>query len=83
MRFKILDKNRYPLPGTNGRYIHLASIQHSLREFIYFLDQQTHKTDIEEITGGRMEAIDDDNLWNDLAMTLKEAGLDIMVHKDG
>jgi hypothetical protein len=54
-----------------------------LREFIYFVDQQTHKTYIEEITGGRMEAIDDDNLWNDLAMTLKEAGLDIMVHKDG
>ena len=81
MRFKILNKNRYPLPGTKGRYIHLASIQHSLREFIYFVDRKTNKTYIEEITGGRMEAIDDDNLWNDLAMTLKEAKLDIMVEK--
>ena len=81
MRFKILNKNRYPLPGTNGRFVHLASIQYSLREFIYFLDTQTRKTFIEEITGGSMEAIDDDNLWNDLAMTLKEAKVDIMVEK--
>jgi len=81
MRFKILNKNKYPLPGTNGQWIHLASIQYGLREFIYFLNRGTQKTYIEEITGGKLEVIDDDNLWNDLAMTLKEAGLDKMVER--
>lgn len=82
MRFQIKDKTKYPLPGTNGRFIHLATILYSVREFIYFVDKNTQQSYIEEITGGSLRTIDDDNLWNDLAQTLKEQGLDIMVRKE-
>jgi hypothetical protein len=83
MRIKIADRNRYPLPNTKGQFTHLATIHYGIREFIYFVDRVTQKSYIEEITGGTLRAIDDDNLWNDLAQSLKENGLDIMVSKDG
>ena len=81
MRIKIADKNRFPLPNTDGRFIHIATLHYGLREFIYFVDRSTQKTYIEEITGGTLKAIDDDNLWNDLAQTIKEHKLDYMVQK--
>ena len=46
---------------------------------MYFVDRSTQKTYIEEITGGTLKAIDDDNLWNDLAQTIKEHKLDYMM----
>lgn len=62
--------------------MHLATIHYGLREFIYFVDRQTQQSYIEEITGGSLSVIEDDNLWNDLAMHLKEHGADIMIQKD-
>lgn len=79
MRIKIADKNKYPLPKTNGRFIHIATMHYGLREFIYFVDKATQQSYIEEITGGTLQIIEDDNLWNDLAQTLKEHKLDHMV----
>ena len=72
MRFRFTDLNPFPLPGTNGKFIHLATIQYGLREFIYFTQKDTHLTWIEEITGGKLIEITDDNLWNDLAMFVTE-----------
>ena len=82
MGFKIINTNKFTLPNTRGRFTHIATIHGGLREFIYFVDKITYKTYIEEITGGTLKAVDDDNLWNDLAMTLKQHGLDVMARKE-
>lgn len=82
MRIKIADKRPYALPGTNGRFWHLATIHYGIREFIYFIDKQNGITYIEEITGGTLNVINDDKLWNDLAQTLKENKLDLMGPKN-
>jgi hypothetical protein len=42
---------------------------------MYFVDTVTQNTYIEEITGGHLEAISDDNLWQDLASFIQEQGL--------
>jgi len=59
---KIIDSNRYYLPNTHKEYIHLATIQHQLREYICFAHVSTQKVYIEEITGGSLEWIADDGL---------------------
>lgn len=71
---KLLNSNRYELPGTNGRWIHLASLQDnfSLKEYICFIDRTTNKCYIEEIDFQGLHLIDDDNLINDLKQFLDE-----------
>lgn len=64
---KFLDRNKYALKGTNGRFFHLASIQHGVREYMCFVDKHTTKIYIEEITGGHLEFIKDESLANELA----------------
>jgi hypothetical protein len=60
MRF--LDKNRYALKGTGSRWFHLASIEDNVHEYMCFVDKQTGKVYIEELTGGHLEFIKDDSL---------------------
>jgi len=74
-RFIIINKKTFPLPGTRGRFTHLATIQYGIREFMYFKDKLEHRVYIEEITGGHLERIEDDSLWNSLKEFLDEKGL--------
>jgi len=76
MDFKLLDSNRFYLQGTNQRFLHLASIIRGIREYIFFLDMQTSQSYIEEITGGDLEKIEDDELWDALANFIKEKKID-------
>jgi hypothetical protein len=64
---KFLNKNKFPLNNTNGRYFHLATIEHGVREFMCFVDRSTGKIFIEEITGGHLDFIEDDQLANALS----------------
>lgn len=67
--FVTTDTNRYHLkvPRPNHeRWLHLATIQKGVREFMLFVDLQTSKAYIEEITGGSLEKIEDDQLHQDL-----------------
>jgi len=64
---KLIDSNRYYLPGTSGRWIHIATVHHGLREYMCFADRSNNKMYIEEITGGSLEFIDDDSLAQGLA----------------
>jgi hypothetical protein len=59
--FKATDTNRFFLPGTD-RFLHIASVSKGLRQFICFVDKQTEKMYVEEITTGQLEFIDDDSL---------------------
>jgi len=74
-KFKLADTKRFPLPGTNNRVMHLATIYYGLREFVYFKDNRTQRVYVEEITGGQLHKINDDNLWNDLGDFLEKNGL--------
>jgi hypothetical protein len=75
---KLLDTNRFYLTGTNNRFLHLATVQHGVREFTCMVDLQTSKVYIEEMTTGHPEFIQDDGLAQALSdfLTLKGA-LDI------
>lgn len=61
---KLTDTNRYYLqtPATPKRWLHLATVHDSVREFICFADRLTNQIYIEEITGGHLEMIEDDKL---------------------
>ena len=77
--FKLVDTNRFPLKGTNGKILHLATITKGVREFVFIMDQTTSKTYLEEVTGGRMEWIDDDSLHEDLSHFVEQVGLNKFV----
>lgn len=70
-RFIILNRKQFALPGTNGRFKHLATITYGVREFMAFLDMDTVNTYVEEITGGHLEEVKDEELWQDLVRFLQ------------
>jgi hypothetical protein len=72
---KLISTNRYYLPNTNNRFLHLASIHYGVREFICFKDTFEEKMYIEEITGGHLQFIDDDALAEGLSDFLRDNGV--------
>lgn len=64
---KLIDTNRYEMKGTNGRFIHLATIQDGMHEYICMYDLTQSKCYIEEISGGTLKFIDDDIVAKELA----------------
>lgn len=75
MRKILIDTNRYNLKGTNNRFLHLATVQRGLREYMCFIDKTNGKTYIEEITGGSLQFIEDDFLAEELTNFLTETGV--------
>ncbi len=76
--FKLLNSNRYYLPNTDNRFLHLATVHHSVREYICFADTKTQNIYIEEITRGILQWISDDKLVESNSSFLTEKnGLDI------
>lgn len=73
--FKLIDTNRYFLEGTRNNFIHIASIGRGLREFVLLLERSTKKVYLNEITGGNLEYIDDDSLYEDLMNFVEEKKL--------
>ena len=74
-KFQIINKAQFPLPGSGGRFTHLATVTHGVQEFMFFLDSALGQTHIEEITGGSLVKIEDDILWDALGNFLQESGL--------
>jgi hypothetical protein len=72
---KLIDSNRYYLPNTKKQYLHIATVQHQLREYICFANVQNQKVYIEEITGGSLEFVADDGLATGLHNFLTERGI--------
>lgn len=75
MRFVLANSSIFDLPGSNGRFVHLASIHYGAREFMGFVDRTSSKAYIEEVTGGHLEVVTDDNLWTEIADYLNERQL--------
>jgi hypothetical protein len=71
----LADSNIFPLEGTGGRWLHLATIHHSLREFMHFYDMWTGQGYIEELTGGDLTFIEDDALYTELEEFLAKEGV--------
>jgi hypothetical protein len=55
---KLLDTNRFYLPGTS--YLHIGSVQDGMREYVCFYQRIGHKLYIEEITTGELKKMEDD-----------------------
>jgi len=75
VRFILKDTNRFFLAGTQNRFLHLATVQRNLREYMCFSDRQTNKTYIEEVTGGSLNFIKDDSLALGLQQFLEDKGV--------
>ena len=75
MEFLLANNNRFDLPGTDGRFLHLATIHKSVREFMCFADKHYGKIYIEEITGGNLSFIKDDSLVESITEFLRERGV--------
>ncbi len=63
---KLLNTNRFSLPGTHNRFVHIATVQDGLSEFMCFFDGLEKKMYIERITASSLEFIEDDKLAQDL-----------------
>ncbi len=74
---KLLDTNRYYLPGQNV-YLHLATITENLREWVCFADTRTNQVFIEELTFGQLDRIEDDSLAQALSDFLTYKGVLLM-----
>lgn len=74
-QFKVKNSDRYFLPGSNKDFLHLATLNSGLREFMVFSDQRTNQLYIEETSWGNLQKIEDEELWNDLAAFIQEKNL--------
>lgn len=82
MSISIDDDKVYPLPNTNGRFIHLATLKKGVRLFIVFVDESTLSLYIEEITTGQLQVINNDELFMSLHKFAGEQGLLQRVRKN-
>ena len=69
---KITNTDRYYLKGTNNRFLHLATVIDRLHEYIAFIDLQTNKCYIEELTVNGLLFIEDDDIAEDVNHLLIE-----------
>lgn len=76
--FRLLNTNRFYLPGTGGEYLHLASISYGLKEYMCFANTRTQEIYIEAITGGQLEFIEDNSLVESIAKFLEDKQVTLM-----
>lgn len=78
--FKIISSDICELTMGNSsvKWLHLGTIHHGVREYMCFLEVAGNDCYIEEITGGHLARIDDDQLANDLAKFCDERGITSM-----
>jgi len=62
--WNVKDKNKDLLPFW--RWEHRVTLGWNAREFMVFIDQVRQSIHIEEITGGHLETVADDNLFESL-----------------
>ena len=73
---KLINTERFYLKGTANRWIHLATVHDSVKEYMCFMDLLTNQTYIEEITGGGGPyRIEDDSLAEALTNFLTRKGI--------
>lgn len=77
--FTLASKTRINLPShifEGGPWVHLATVNRSLREYVALLHEPTQKVYIEEIgPTGQFYQIEDDELWVDLINFLFSKGV--------
>jgi hypothetical protein len=72
---KITNSNQFPLPNTNKRFVHLATVVDGLREYMMFRDETEARVYLEEFTGGQLNMIEDDDTWHNIMQYLVQAGV--------
>jgi len=74
MDIKVLNSDRFTLPGTHGTHTHIASLGRGVQEYMVFLDNRTGTTYVEEVTGGSLKAVEEDELWQELVQFSQDKG---------
>ena len=72
---KLLDSNRYWLPGSQKRFLHIASVERGVHEYMCFANVENNQIYIEEITGGSLQFIEEDKLVEEIQFFLTYNGL--------
>lgn len=75
-QFKLLNTEKFYLniPNSPMRWLHLATVGHGVKEYIFFMDRTNGQHYIEDITGAQLDFIEDDELWHAIANFLDENG---------
>ena len=63
---QLINSNRFYLPGSNNCALHLATVTRNLKEYVCFFLKTTGQIYIEEITGGHLSEVNDDELFQAL-----------------
>lgn len=77
---KIIDTDQFALQGTNGRFIHLATINHQdgrgkNKDYIYFHDMKTFKRYCQEISMSGLGDLPPEDLLMEIEQLLFEKGI--------
>lgn len=79
---KLLNSDRFFLKGTNQRFIHVATVQDGLHEYVYLFDTFTKKNYIEELTTCGLEYIKDDRIVEEINNFLFEKNVTNLKYGD-
>jgi len=78
MKTQVLNNKIFTLNGTSGRYWHLLTLTRGLKEYMCFIDilgKDEYRVPviyIEEVTGGHLEKILEDDLYTELKHKILE-----------
>lgn len=76
---QIRDSNQYPL-DKQGKVIHIVTLTKGLREFIYLAtwNGSSYDTYLNEITGGTLCEIEEDDLFEELGEFITDRKINMM-----
>lgn len=80
--FQILDEKRYPLKIKEiqkdflpyWRFEHRVTVGRNFKQFMVFVDNLDSKIYVEDITGGNLNLVEDEQTWHAVYNFVKEKG---------
>ena len=79
--YKLLDRTQYFLQvkGAERRFLHMATVVSGLREYVLLMDTVTKMVYLNDITGGRLAEIENDDEFKEVYAFLYDKG--IVIHR--
>lgn len=78
---KLVDTQRYHLMvhGQETRFLHIASMQEGVKEYVLLLDRKTKKMHLNRITVHGVEEIVDDKEFEDVSSFVEQRKLNVIL----
>jgi hypothetical protein len=66
---KIINSDQFAMEGTNGRFIHCATVTNTqtFKDYIYMIDRTNQKKYVEDFTGCTLKQIESDDEWEEMS----------------